>query len=142
MHMTRSPSARLRLLAGLAIVFGLMTILSGSQALFLGPARGGPDLGNVVLPVLWFNFLAGFAYTAAGIGLWRARRWAAQLALALVAATALLFAWLGLHIAGGGAFEMRTVAAMTLRTGFWAAVAFVAWRALLRATGSAPKPED
>ena len=136
---TRPPTP-LRLLAGIAIAFGLMTVFSGSQALFLGPARGGPDLGNVVLPVLWFNFLAGFAYTAAGIGLWRARRWAAQLALALVAATALLFAWLGLHVAGGGAFEVRTVAAMTLRTGFWALVAWMAWRTLLRASGSAPKP--
>jgi hypothetical protein len=36
----------------------------------------------------------------------------------IVATTALVFTALGIHIATGGAFEVRTVAAMTLRTVF------------------------
>ncbi len=64
---------------------------------------------------------------AAGIGLWRHRRWAAQLALGLALLTAIVFAAFGWHVAAGGAFEARTVAAMTLRTLFWAGVAALAW---------------
>ena len=36
----------------------------------------------------------------------------------------------GLHVMGGGAYEMSTVGALALRFGFWALVAVVAWRAL------------
>ena len=84
--------------------------------------------GRVVPFVLWFNFAAGFAYLAAAIGLARARRWAAPLSLGIAAATALVFLAFGIHVLRGGAFEPRTVAAMTLRTGVWAAIAAVAWK--------------
>ena len=40
-----------------AIAFGLLTLISGGSALF-----GLVDMGAVVPFVLWFNFLAGFAY--------------------------------------------------------------------------------
>lgn len=52
--------------SGVAVVFGLATVISGGRALF-----GGADMGAVVPFVLWFNFVAGFAYLLAGIGLWR-----------------------------------------------------------------------
>ena len=45
---------------------------------------------------------------------------------ALAVLTALAFGALGLHIAGGGAFEARTVGAMMLRTIVWAAIAALA----------------
>lgn len=117
----------LRILGAVAAVFGLMTIVSGGQALFLAPGQG-PDMGQVVLPVLWFNFFAGFAYLATGIGLWLHRRWAVVLAAALALATLLMFAYLGVHIAGGGDFETRTVIAMTLRSAFWVTVAWISAR--------------
>ena len=82
--------------------------------------------------VVWFNFLAGFTYVTAGVGLWLGRRWSAWLAIVIAATTALVFTALGIHIATGGAFEVRTVAAMTLRTVLWAAVAMFAGRRLLR----------
>ena len=47
-----------------AIIFGLLTIVSGGGALF-----GKADMGAVVPFVLWFNFFAGFAYVVAGFGL-------------------------------------------------------------------------
>jgi len=59
-------SRTLTITAAVATVFGLLTIVSGGRALF-----GGVDMGAAVPFVLWFNFLAGFAYVLAGIGLWR-----------------------------------------------------------------------
>ena len=110
-----------------AIVFGALTIVSGARVLF-GPEEARVAAGNYVPFVLWFNFLAGFAYVAAGAGLWLWRRWAAWLALGIAAATALVFAAFGVHVAMGGAFELRTVAAMALRTLLWAGIAVAAQR--------------
>lgn len=88
--------------------------------------------GAYVPFVLWFNFGAGFAYVVAGLGMGLRQRWAAPLAALIAAATALTFAALGVHIAQGGAFEMRTVAAMALRTTVWAVLAWLAFRHLGR----------
>lgn len=126
MTSTKSP---LKLLGIIATIFGLLTLISGGQALFLGPERG-VNMGQVVTPVLAFNFLAGFAYVAAGIGIWKGQRWAARLAVALAAMTIIMFTYLGVHILSGGAFELRTVIAMGFRTAFWAMVAFVAMRGI------------
>jgi hypothetical protein len=82
--------------------------------------------------VLWFNFLAGFAYVVAGAGLWMRRRWSAQLALAIAAATVLMFGAFGIHVAAGGAFEARTAWAMTLRSAVWILIALFALRAIKR----------
>jgi len=112
-----------------ALLFGVLTVVSGGRVLF-GPAEARAAAGNYVPFVLWFNFLAGFAYVAAGVGLWLWRRWAAWLALGIAVATLLAFAAFGLHVAAGGAFEARTVAAMTLRSAVWVALAAFALRAL------------
>ena len=117
---SKSAGAALRWAALVAVLFGAATVASGGSVLF---AAGATAAGNYVPFVVWFNFLAGFGYVAAGIGLWRHRRWAARLALALAVLTAFVFAAFGWHVAAGGAFEARTVAAMTLRTLFWAGVA-------------------
>lgn len=113
-----------------ATIFGMLTVASGARALF-GDAAARAAAGNVVGYVLWFNFLAGFAYVFAGIGLWHAQRWAAMLAIALALATALIATAFGFHVRGGGAHEMRTVGALALRVGFWAVVGLLAWRSLL-----------
>jgi len=109
------------------MLFGVLTVFSGGRVLF-GPEEARVAAGNYVPFVLWFNFLAGFAYVAAGAGLWLWRRWAAWLALGIAAATALVFAAFGVHVAMGGAFELRTVAAMALRTLLWAGIAVAAQR--------------
>lgn len=119
----------IRLLALLAVAFGLLTLREGGAVLFLdGAARRAA--GHYVPFVLWFNFLAGFAYVVAGVGLWLRRRWAARLALAIAAATALVFLAFGVHVALGGAWEPRTAVAMTLRTLVWTGMAAIAWRQL------------
>ncbi len=110
---------------GTAVAFGLLTLVSGGKALF-----GTANMGAVVPFVLWFNFLAGFAYVAGGLLLWRGHRLAWPVALAILIATAAVFTAFGLRVATGGAYEMRTVGAMTLRTGFWAVMAWVAWKTM------------
>ncbi|OAN81280.1 hypothetical protein A8B78_09765 [Jannaschia sp. EhC01] len=114
-------SNALRIAGGVAIIFGLLTVISGGATLL-----GGLDMGAVVYFVLWFNALAGLAYIVAGFGLWQGRRWAFALSLLIFLATVLVFAGFGLHVAQGGAYEMRTVFAMALRCAVWGALTLVA----------------
>ncbi len=113
-----------RIAGGVATAFGFLTLVSGAGALF-----GGSDMGAVVPFVLWFNFLAGFAYVAGGVLLWRGHRLALPVALVILIATVAVFVAFGVHISWGSPYEMRTVGAMTLRSGFWTAMALIAWKA-------------
>lgn len=123
----RRPDIWLRVIAVVAIAFGLLTVREGGAVLFHdGVARA--EAGSYVPFVLWFNFLAGFAYIVAGLGLWMRRGWAMWLAIVIAAATAGVFVTFGVHVALGGAWERRTVIAMTMRTLVWAAIATIAWR--------------
>lgn len=121
--------------ATVAVVFGALTVFSGGRALFGGDGARAA-VGDAVPFVLWFNFLAGFVYVLAGAGLLRARRWALWLAAGIFGATVLVFLAFGVHVMQGGAYEMRTVGAMTLRASVWAIICAVAWRQI----GPAAKP--
>ena len=112
-----------RILGLIAIAFGALTIVSGGSVLF-GSEQVAQAVGNAVTWVLWFNMLSGFVYIAAGLGILWSATWAPGLALAMAAA--LVLAWIGLlaHILTGGAFEVRTLGAMALRLGLWAAIAW------------------
>ncbi|MEW5837619.1 MAG: hypothetical protein AB1717_02145 [Pseudomonadota bacterium] len=124
----------MRVISLIAIGFGLLTLQEGGAVLFVdGAARQAA--GHYVPFVLWFNFLAGFAYIVAGVGLWMRRRWAMWLAVAIAVASALVFLAFGVHVVLGGAWERRTAAAMTLRTLVWAGIAAIAWR---RSAANAP----
>ncbi|MCQ0094219.1 hypothetical protein [Roseovarius sp. M141] len=113
--------------AGVAVLFGLLTIFSGGRALF-GSAEARAAVGHAVPFVLWFNFLAGFAYVAAGFGLFVRQSWAVRLSIGILFATILVMVAFGVHLVFGGAFEMRTVGAMSLRTIVWGAIVGVALR--------------
>ena len=69
--------------------------------------------------------LAASAYVVDAVG--------AQLSALIAIATIITFAGFGWHVASGGAFEMRTLGAMILRSGVWIAIQFrhalgwVAW---------------
>jgi hypothetical protein len=123
----------LRAVAVIGILFGLLTIASGGRTLFGGEAAR-QAAGAYVSFVLWFNFVAGFLYVVAGVGLWLRRRWSVPLAALIALATALVFAAFGLHVLSGGAYESRTTAAMALRTLVWAAIAWAGWRELQPST--------
>lgn len=112
-----------------AMLFGLLTIKEGGSVLFVdGEARRAA--GNYVPFVLWFNFLAGFIYVIGGAGLWLRQRWAVWLAFLIAGATLLVFSAFGIHILLSGAFESRTIVAMSLRTGLWTLIAVFGYRAL------------
>ena len=120
--MPRPGNARgLRIAAAIAVAFGMLTIMEGGTVLF-GSEASRVAAGHYVPFVLWFNFLAGFVYVVAGAGLWARRRWAAWLALSVAVGTAAVFAAFAILILLGGAFELRTVAAMSLRTTVWAVI--------------------
>ncbi len=123
--------AWLRVAAVVAIVFGLATIRAGGRVLF-----GVPDAvaaaGSYVPFVLWFTFVAGFFYVLAGVGFWLRRRWGFVLAAAIAVATVAVFVAFGIHVAAGGAWESRTLAAMTLRSVVWIVLALVAARRIPR----------
>ena len=106
--------------------FGVVTIVVGGKTLFGDPAERAAA-GNIVPFVLWFNFIAGFAYVIAGYGIFLGKRWAAQLSSAIAIATIAAFIAFGILL--GGAFEIRTVNAMTFRSFVWIAIAIAAYRA-------------
>ncbi len=119
----------LRAAAGAAVLFGLLTVLSGGLVLFGGeePLRLA---GKIVRFVLLFNLLAGFVYVVAGVGLLRRKRWACWLAAAILLGTATVSVAFGLHVLQGGAFEMRTVLALTFRTAVWAIITWIALKTM------------
>ena len=114
-----------------AVGFGLLTIKEGGTVLF-GDDATRTAAGNYVPFVLWFNFVSGFAYVIAGVGLWLQQRWAVWLSVAIVVAIALTFAAFGVHVSSGGAYEQRTVIAMSLRSLVWVVIASLAVQALRR----------
>jgi len=114
-----------------AIVFGVVTVFTGGRALF-GSLESRADFGNAVPFVLWFNFLAGFVYIVAGAGLLMSRRWAVYASLFVAVSTILVFAAFGVHVLAGGAFERRTIGALTIRSFFWIAVTIVSMRTMKR----------
>lgn len=104
-------------------VFGVITLKSGGEVLFIDGA-GREAAGNYVPFVVWFNFLAGFAYLAgaAGLALWRP--WITPLAFAIAILTIVVFVAFGVQILISGAYEARTVGAMLIRSLVWLGIAF------------------
>jgi hypothetical protein len=115
------------ILSVVAVLFGLLTIKSGGQVLF-GDETYRVAAGDYVPFVLWFNFVAGFVYLIAGVGIALRKRWSVWLSLLIAASTLLVFAAFGLHVFGGGAYETRTVAAMTLRSTVWSVISILVYR--------------
>jgi len=74
------------LAAVVAVAFGILTVIVGGQTLFGSPVTRAAA-GNIVPFVLWFNFFAGFAYIAAGFGLFLWKNWAALLSAVIAIAT-------------------------------------------------------
>ncbi|HET8668704.1 MAG TPA: hypothetical protein VFM10_12045 [Terriglobales bacterium] len=112
-----------------AVIFGIVTVFVGGRTLFAGSAARAAA-GNIVPFVLWFNFVAGFAYIIAGCGIFLWKRWAAQLSVVIAIATVAVFIALAVYIFLGGSFETRTIGAMTIRSVVWIVIATSIRRAL------------
>lgn len=123
---------RFRVAVGLfALMFGALTLLSGGTVLF-GSEQFSQMAGKVVPWVLWFNFLAGFAYIAAGAGLIANKKWSMLLAGIISVATLVVGIFFAFHVINGAPFEPRTIGALALRLGVWIAIYLFA-RSLFRA---------
>lgn len=121
----------LRVVAVAAAIFGVATLYSaGSIVLDYGSSR---ELAGAYVPfVVWFNLAAGIFYIVAVGGIWRRSTWAASLSVLIALATALTAIPFALHAVAGGDYEMRTIGALVLRIGFWAAVAIILFRSKSR----------
>jgi len=124
---TTTSKALMWLVASVAVLFGLMTIKSGGQVLF-GDESYRVAAGHYVPFVLWFNFMAGFAYLVAGVGIAVRKSWSLWLSLLIAISTLLVFAAFGLHLFAGGEYETRTVVAMTLRSTLWVVISGLLYR--------------
>ncbi len=110
-----------------AVGFGIMTLKSGGLVLF-GPEQYANAAGDYVPFVLWFNFLAGVFYILTGVLLYFEREIGKWLAILIAVTTVGVFGAFGLHILNGGAFEYRTVGAMSLRSLVWICIAVFIYR--------------
>ncbi len=120
-----------RFLALLALIFGVMTVFSGGSVLF-GPDETRNLAGAVVPLVLWFNFLAGFAYILGAVLIWRGHKQAPNLAILIAGATLLVGLIFAFKTLTGTAFEPRTIAALILRFFVWAIIALALIRSKRR----------
>lgn len=121
----------IRIASVVALSFGLLTIWQGGMVLF-GSEAAAEAAGQYVPFVVWFNFLAGFAYVIAALGLWFRQRWANGLAFTITAAILTVFGVFGVYIAVGGSYEVRTIVAMSLRSAVWLAISIVAYQLPMR----------
>lgn len=127
----RPPTPSGRLMSIVAVAFGLMTILGGAGVLVEGDTARRVA-GDHVPFVIGFNFLAGFLYVAAGIGIWTRAGWSVVVSIGIVVGTADVLLALVVYALAGGSYEIRTMVAMALRTGVWLALALGAHRCLHR----------
>lgn len=108
------------------IVFGIVTIFAGGNALFT--ESGKLAAGKIIPLILWYNFIAGFFYIMAGFAMFKQKSIAIRLSMLLAnSAFAIYFALL-MHIFDGKEYEMRTLYAMTFRTFYWIAIAIITFK--------------
>jgi hypothetical protein len=136
--MSQSPSW-VRPVAVVAALFGILTVFSGGMALF-GGAAVKEAVGDAVPWVLWFNFLAGFAYILGAFALYNFSPWAQRIAWLIGIFTLLVFAMLVVVAVSGTPFEWRTIGAMILRSGFWLAIAISLSKGAKRITQTTSRP--
>jgi hypothetical protein len=103
-----------RLLAFVAIAFGLLTVVAGGRVL------AGADPGYVVFrPLLVFNFAMGFVYVAAGVAALRSAELGKRAAGAILLLNLLVLATIAYLCSGGSPVAIDSVRAMSFRTAVW-----------------------
>lgn len=121
---------RQKVLAGVAMLFGVVTIFAGTRVLT------GTDPGYIVFrPLLVYNTVMGFFYVAAGIMAWRNLEQGRKAAAAIFLLNLLVLVAIGFLYRSGGAVAIESLRAMTLRTGIWL-VLFVSFRRLGHRSGT------
>lgn len=114
MHQTRFLRLVQLVLALVAILFGVVTIIAGARVLV------GADPGYVVyMPLLIFNTCMGLAYVGAGVVAWRKLRQGGYAAGGIFVLNLLVLGTMGALYALGSAVAIESIRAMTLRTVVW-----------------------
>ncbi len=112
-------------LAIIAVAFGALTLFSGGRNLFDEATIA--EAGNTISFVLWFNFLAGFAYIFAGYLLWKWKLCGVRLSAVIAGATLLVFLAMGIYVIQfDGLYNGKTVGAMVIRSSVWLTIAVLA----------------
>lgn len=114
-------------IAGVCIVFGIATLVAGGRALF-GPADVRAALGVILYPLLWFNFLMGGVYCAVGLAVAWQVDWARWAAAAIAGANGAAAIAVYVYWLLGNPVEPRTLGAVLIRLGVWAAIAGILFR--------------
>jgi hypothetical protein len=102
------------ILASIAAVFGLVTIVAGTRVLL------GADPGYIVFqPLLIYNTAMGVAYIGAGLLAWRNARQGQFAAAAIFLLNGLVLAAIAYLYVSQGPVAVDSLRAMILRTGVW-----------------------
>jgi hypothetical protein len=103
-----------RVLALVAALFGLVTIVAGARVL------AGSDPGYIVFrPLLIYNTAMGIAYVATGIIAWRSLDLGKYAAATIFVLNFLVLAAIGFLYTTGSAVAIDSLRAMTFRTVVW-----------------------
>lgn len=125
-HPITVPTWR-KILGVIAVLFAALTLFKSGQIIF-GPQSARDAVGDFVPFVVQFNFVAGFFYLVAGIGIFLGRGWSLGLSALIALATLVTTAFFARHLLAGGAYEMQTVGALGIRSLFWIVISLVLWR--------------
>lgn len=103
-----------RMLALVAMLFGVATLIAGGRVLL------GADPGYAVyLPLLVYNTVMGLAYVAAGLVGWPRAALGRNAAAIIFVLNGLVLAGVGYLHARHGNVAIQSIQAMALRTGVW-----------------------
>lgn len=112
--LNRSVNITRRVLALVAILFGVLTLVAGTRIL------GGADPGYIVFrPLLIYNTAMGLAYVAAGVVAWRSAMKGKRAAAAIFLLNLLVLGAIAYLYQAGGDIAVQSLGAMTFRTAVW-----------------------
>lgn len=114
MNASTIPFTLQRIMAVVAVVFGIVTLIAGSRVLT------GTDPGYVVFqPLLIYNTVMGVAYVAGGLAIWRNLRWGKYAAVTIFTLNLLVLAGIVFLYTSTDSVAIDSLRAMTLRTVVW-----------------------
>ena len=114
MNQSIIPLILQRIMATVAVVFGIVTIIAGSRVLT------GTDPGYTVFqPLLVYNTLMGVAYIAGGLMIWRNIRRGKYVAASIFTLNLIVLGGIAYLYFVSGSVAVDSLRAMTLRTVVW-----------------------
>lgn len=114
MNQSIIPLILQRIMAAVAVVFGIVTIIAGSRVLT------GTDPGYTVFqPLLVYNTLMGVAYIAGGLMIWRNLRRGKYVAASIFTLNLIVLGGIAYLYFVSDGVAVDSLRAMTLRTVVW-----------------------